>query len=314
MDVVRKMATGSAAVVLFFYMGLYVLGSMVVSSQCPADADFPVFCSETPDTAKGLALAIGALLCLGALVCAAFWMTKRRHWYHALALGVGVGACFAKPTFWAWFAAVATLVAVTAPLLSDDAVSTGAAKAVAGVGRLPSVDLRTLGSALLAGVLIAVGESRLVWSGLFDIGIDEHRLHMGTLDVRIAITVAALAVVALTAGLAGAAVISGHAGPSRGAGRATLLALLALVLGLYAGGRWHAAGLNYAGAGVAIAVAIRHDHRYQLALRIVAVVACAALAVMVFHSSLAVSILLVALAVPAADLVAECGSWTFGGS
>ena len=137
---------------------------------------------------------------------------------------------------------------------------------------------------------------------------------MGTLDVRIAITVAALAVVALTAWAGRAAVISGHAGRRKAAAPDARRCSHSWLLFLP-----HVVAVGTPPDSTTRAPALqsrrdRHDHRYQLALRIVAVVACAALAVMVFHSSLAVSILLVALAVPAADLVAECGSWTFGGS
>ncbi|HTZ04590.1 MAG TPA: hypothetical protein VMB53_02445 [Gaiellaceae bacterium] len=315
MDPLRKTAAAFVVVILFFYMGIYALGSAVVGSKCPADTDFPVFCTEQPNAAKALALGIGALLCLVALVCAGMWMTRQRHWYHAVALSVGVGACLWHPTVWAGIAAAAAVVAVVAPLIPDtsavsvaglgrsrspvESVSPEIFDLVAGIDRLPAADLRTLGSALLAGALIVVGDSRLAWSGLADTGLGRHRLLVGPTDVRVAIAVALLAVVALAAGLAAAALVSRH--PART--RATVVALLALSIGLYLGGRWNSAVPTYAGVGVAIALAVRCTTRSRMAVRLVAAASVAPLATLLPGSGIAAPIMLVALAIPAADYV-----------
>jgi hypothetical protein len=342
-DIVRKMATAFTVVILVCYMAAYALGGMLANSKCPADTDINLFCSENPDVAKAHAFGLAALVCLAGIVAAVFWMTNKRHWYHALVLGVGVGACFVRPTGWAVLAGIATATAVAAPLFEGEpdepdahaaavepdgvtglfeGIAGHIADIVTGIGGvsavdaptvslrgvsavdgptvslrgLPVLDVRAAASSVVAGALVIVGESGLVWSGLASIGVEQHRLLVGTLDVHIAIAAALLSVVALGAGLAVATVLSQH--PAKV--RATLLALLALTAGLYLAGRWSSAPLNYAGVGVAVAIAVRAT-RITTVARVIAVAIVTPLVSLHFGSQIAPAIMFVALAIPAAD-------------
>jgi len=319
MDALRKAGVALAGIVLFGYAGVYLLAAAWADSRCdPNDDAIIQICNHNPDVHRATVLGLSALVCLFGVVCSVFLLTRLRHWALSVLLAVAFGACFVHPTVWAVLGALGVAMALGAPYLEgrEDALAAAAGRhavdphalgnAIADrLRRIPGADLRSVAAALAAGSLVAVGELELIWSGFVYPGVGYHRLLVGATTIGVAIAAALLALALLVIAIAAAALISRHPAGSRW----PLVALLVLVVGLFLAQRWHSGVPNFAGAGAAIALATRCTTRGRLVARLAVVAVVAPLVTLAPGSKVVAPLLLVALAVPAADYAV--GLWEY---